>query len=853
VQATMTRVPLRVSATATLASTDFPITTGVPLPKGALFDAAHTRVVDSEGKELQCQTIVRSRWHEPDGSIRWLGLDFPARLAPGKGAGYSLEFGVNVNPARVVSPLRVEENYERLLVTTGPAQFEISKKRFVGIRRARVVNDAGALVDVPEAANSRGSYMIDEAGRLYTSALDTNVQVTVEESGPQRVCICAKGWHVSEGGGDRMNQFVMRFYAYAGQPFVRVFHTFIVTADTLNVRFADIGLDMPVAVGDGDGYRFGEARLEVKKTSDVYPDFPGTKGDRETVVQQIYGRDTVIAGRNAAGESTYLLQTTPDNLIVKSIAGDGTAKAPIAGSRSAGWFRVDKGAVGVTAMLRDVWQSYPKEFEVSSGRMTVHFWPAHGEPGPKPDPDDPLADASRMWFCHSGKLLTFTVPDDFFKACSVVAFLDQPVDFLKQAKIPEGLSAWSQSIGASKDANAIGTAKTHELLVYFHPATLPDETVSNLAGLHQELPHALPDPMWICNSGVIGPQWPVDKQRFGRIEAAVAQNIKGMLRIQDLMNTYGMWNYGDCYTSINRTSLRPAIYRMYNHTHYFTADDAWLMYMRSGDPLYLQWARASTQHVSDVDYCHYVDPTIERRNRVGGCSHCKYYVHWRNHNEAVGHNVETYFMLFSYFLEGNRRALDVYREWAGACKEVHVPGDDGRESVNDIYNMVGAYVELHEAEFVPKIWTTFPIQAFPEAWARFWAPHLPYVHMMTGDPRAVSMSTARLDLAIKDDEAVGDNELAEDAYAYFVTHDTKYVARGMKVLAQKSIRIGNSGGEQRAKGEVSCLDGVIAGGDAWLATSFLIHRYGYLLRAMVEANMDIDWAAQPPDRPGRRR
>ena len=54
-----------------------PVTLGVPLPRGSLRDPAMLRLLDSESNPVPLQTTALSHW--PDGSIKWVLLDFLIR------------------------------------------------------------------------------------------------------------------------------------------------------------------------------------------------------------------------------------------------------------------------------------------------------------------------------------------------------------------------------------------------------------------------------------------------------------------------------------------------------------------------------------------------------------------------------------------------------------------------------------------------------------------------------------------------------------------------------------------------------------------------------------------------------
>ena len=58
----------------------WPVTSGIPLTQGALKDDKLAALFDG-GQQMPLQTEVLSRW--PDGSIRWLLLDFQVDLAAG--------------------------------------------------------------------------------------------------------------------------------------------------------------------------------------------------------------------------------------------------------------------------------------------------------------------------------------------------------------------------------------------------------------------------------------------------------------------------------------------------------------------------------------------------------------------------------------------------------------------------------------------------------------------------------------------------------------------------------------------------------------------------------------------------
>jgi hypothetical protein len=101
-----------------------PVTGGVPLPRGAVQDAAELVLVDAAGGAVPCQADTVTRW--PDGSVKWVELNFQADLAPGEEARLSLGRGRPPAPEQAV---RVTQGPEAVTVDTGAISFTIPTKK----------------------------------------------------------------------------------------------------------------------------------------------------------------------------------------------------------------------------------------------------------------------------------------------------------------------------------------------------------------------------------------------------------------------------------------------------------------------------------------------------------------------------------------------------------------------------------------------------------------------------------------------------------------------------------------------------------------------------------------------------
>ena len=98
-QAPVIRV-FHIRETAGIRRTTYPVTVTFQLPKGALADAQHARVMTNSA-EVAAQFTARAPWE--DGSVQTLDVDFAPNLDPEEDRRYELQFGPSVTPAAEVA------------------------------------------------------------------------------------------------------------------------------------------------------------------------------------------------------------------------------------------------------------------------------------------------------------------------------------------------------------------------------------------------------------------------------------------------------------------------------------------------------------------------------------------------------------------------------------------------------------------------------------------------------------------------------------------------------------------------------------------------------------------------------
>jgi len=86
--------------TAGIRRTTYPVTVTFQLPKGALADAAHARVMQNSA-EVPAQFTARAPWE--DGSVQTLDVDIAPNLDPEEDKRFELQFGPSITPAAEVA------------------------------------------------------------------------------------------------------------------------------------------------------------------------------------------------------------------------------------------------------------------------------------------------------------------------------------------------------------------------------------------------------------------------------------------------------------------------------------------------------------------------------------------------------------------------------------------------------------------------------------------------------------------------------------------------------------------------------------------------------------------------------
>ena len=310
------RVPIGVEEAAGKTRVDWPMRVGVPFAEGALPPGAGISLSDALGRRLDTQTKVMGTW--PDGSARWLLVDFQSDVVGG------------------------EQGFLSLDRSGDPGQ---QGPDMAGSRGDGIAVDVGTRVWVL-AADGRIEGLLQPGdlwwktgeGRTYRFHVSgPEAGVRIVENGPLRCRVRVTGWyHPEKGEGPPVARGELDAEFYRGSPFFRLYHTWTYTGDPWEDSLGGAGI-----VFRPEGPFWKEAAV----------DFDG----------EVVASDSLVVVRQLDDEH----------------AEAATSRLSLQGSRSTGTARLRRKERDLVIHHRDFWRLFPKRLEASveEGTVTFHYWP----------------------------------------------------------------------------------------------------------------------------------------------------------------------------------------------------------------------------------------------------------------------------------------------------------------------------------------------------------------------------------------------------------------------------------------------------------------------------------------------
>lgn len=373
----VTSVPLTVRETGGVDRQGWPITCGIPLPDGQVQAEAIRqgafRLLDSAGREVPSQAEVATTWgvypSGCNGFVKWVHVTFLADVAANHAAQYRFECGAGVKNATRTG-LKVTDTAKDVTIVTGKGagalRLVLSKARCNVLDEVSIdvkgdgFGDNDVIVSPRDAANLWVGY---DHNRAAINA--RTPEVVVEQAGPVMAVV-----RIRTKLDDRFES-VVRVFAYAGSPCVRVQETLVHGPTGQNrsavqpqpVIMKSHVLELPLNTRAKDAIATvgtGEALPEPAKYA--WQAAPVADGGRVWLEQ-----DLVHECKHGNVDDNHLSKAFNYQVYAGS-------EQVASGKRSPGWIDVSDKRWGVTAAVRYFWQSFPKRLVGAADALRVEQW-----------------------------------------------------------------------------------------------------------------------------------------------------------------------------------------------------------------------------------------------------------------------------------------------------------------------------------------------------------------------------------------------------------------------------------------------------------------------------------------------
>jgi len=615
-----------------------PVTFGVPFGAGRLWDAERASLADGSGAPLPCQREVTARW-APEGSIKWLRFD--ALVEPGKGCCVVADDGRRASTSPQV---RVSEENGRIAIENGDVRYVLGK----GPSPIEEVHRGGRLVAASKGA--KGLYVTDQKDRI-ASAVAEEESMVLEARGPVAACVRFEGWYATDKG-ERLARHITRVECFAGDPQARVTHTLVLTRDTNEVWFRDIGWEFAVEDGEKPEALFGSSRSDW----------------REVYTHSLAGSEAVYMLQ----DSHFMFAHGDNHFRIGSAAG--ADKILQEGEECGDWAALRTSAGGLMVGCEDAARQHPKEFEISRNKVVL-----------------------KLFSVRAGEELDFRT-EALLRKWDLQTWYENTHSARRRDK------AFVEKVRAIP-SNAIGWSKTHELSVC--PVTPDDEALALAARAHlnREPVYALADPAALYASKAMGPLHPQDKKRFPRLEKAVMAAFDLFAERDGNWGEHGFVDYfagPHLRYSVSDKGTYAGMFR-YCYNTYTLRSDLWYLYARSGERRVRQFAEGTNRTFMDGIIAHWDGVNTVRgliRANSGLAFSLPFYWGPAARLEIASSTNHENLMNYHY-LTGCRRAKDCMDEYVDGIKRFWAP--DKAKRTGRIIMLFRYLVQAYGFSFDPEL------------------------------------------------------------------------------------------------------------------------------------------------------
>ncbi|MGD9647342.1 MAG: hypothetical protein AB7U73_16635 [Pirellulales bacterium] len=535
---------LRIIRPADVPGSGQPLTAGIPLPRGWLYDVARVELRDDHSQRVpvQCQPLA----HWSDQSIKWLLVDFLLPAArPESARSEAIWTLARTEPAADSSaspatPVRIVEAPEAYVVEVDAARFRVDRGALEPVLRVCPIAATTGADDRQPSGQTVSVRLVDRHRRALVGQIETSA---IEAHGPLRATIALAGRF------DRGNalRFVCRLCFFAGG-FVRVRLTIHNPRRALHPG----GL---WDLGDSGSVMFRSLELAVR------PDA---------------GEASMSADRDAIGPTTNVEQVSWRSEIDQPLQSAGGAEMLAIEQASSGG---------------ENWNSL--NHVDRHGRVPLQY---RGYVVRRPA-GKIRGDRATPLLSRTGAALDYAV--------AVPEFWQQFPKRLTNHAEGVDVELFPQFEGLLHELQG-GEQKTHTVWLNFiagEPAKQPEQLLESLAWVHRPAT-AIAAGDWSIATGAIAhlPQFSLLEAPLAEVLTTAAHGPRSLAARRELIDEYGWRNYGDWYADHEAQHYAGPGLPISHYNNQF--DGLWgtlSMWLAGGEPAWFELADSLARHLIDID------------------------------------------------------------------------------------------------------------------------------------------------------------------------------------------------------------------------------------------------------------
>ena len=449
-----------------------------------------------------------------------------------------------------------------------------------------------------------------------------------------RAAVCIKGFHAS-ASGLYLCPYTLRIHAYAGKNDLRLCHTFVFDQNPDVLEFSEVGMSIPLALGDDRRMSFG-------------------------------GQDKAHWAKR--WKHAEYLQSSD---ISYQVTRDGELFGE--GEKTRGWTTLCGSQASAFVAIRDFWQQYPKGYELTADGIDVQFWPAsYGEPLVFSTPWKETA--VRFNGTRDEATVKRILEENPTEPLNLKSFAAETTDDILwiESMVDKYAPERPASHNDTGTQDGVGAAKTHELLLRFKAEPIGDEEAEELGVCVQEPVIAPAEPAYMWRTRAARDLFGGIDPRFSEVDNLL-DGIVERIAIEPMQRSrlWGFWRFGNMCCS--HTTGSGLAYEAHYHTdpvegmrhvgpYNNEADDpcwgVWTQFLRTGKRRFFLAASGFSRAMGDVGICH----AHPAKPSVVGLMHYHSGHQWTG-GYSPSHTLNTTHFLHYYFT-GDRRMREIGLEVA---------------------------------------------------------------------------------------------------------------------------------------------------------------------------------------------